>query len=168
VAGDSHGNFALVRYWRNGRLDNSFGRRGKVITDLGHAGAQCHSLALQSDGKIVTAGYRGHKYALLRYNGDTALAPGISANDGSLVTKEENLFSIVRCSPNPVADILHIEGLSTSSKTISLLNLKGKLVRQVTTANSTYSFSMKQFAAGIYFVRIDERNKTTTLKFIKE
>ena len=71
-------------------------------------------------------------------------------------------------SPNPVKDILHIERLSSSVKTISIIDAKGKLLQKVTTAKSTYSISTKQFAAGIYFLTIDEENKTTTLKFIKE
>jgi len=42
----------LVRYNTDGSLDNSFGLLGKSFTDFG-SGETAHSLAFQSDGKIV-------------------------------------------------------------------------------------------------------------------
>ena len=50
--------FAAVRYLSNGTLDTTFGVGGKVSTDFGHRGFdQALSAALQSDGKIVAAGF---------------------------------------------------------------------------------------------------------------
>lgn len=48
--------FALVRYNQNGSLDANFGSGGTVISDLGSTSDQAYALAIQSDGKIVTAG----------------------------------------------------------------------------------------------------------------
>ena len=49
---------ALSRYTSGGTLDPIFGVRGKVETDLGsRSGAASSGVALQADGKIVTAGY---------------------------------------------------------------------------------------------------------------
>ena len=41
----------------NGSLDTSFDTDGKVTTALGSAGNGASSVAIQSDGKIVVAGY---------------------------------------------------------------------------------------------------------------
>src|SRR5262245_19245829 len=51
------GDFALARYNADGSLDTSFGTGGKVTTGfaLRDDGATC--VALQSDGKVVAAGY---------------------------------------------------------------------------------------------------------------
>lgn len=76
AAGDSYnGNngwcFALVRYNSNGSLDTTFGTGGKVLTIMG-AGAR--AVAIQSDGKIVAAGYDyAYSFVLVRYNSDGSL-----------------------------------------------------------------------------------------------
>ncbi|HXM20852.1 MAG TPA: hypothetical protein VN948_06275 [Terriglobales bacterium] len=52
--------FALARYTTTGKLDASFGSKGKVITPIGQGHISFVSaLALQSDGKIVAAGNSG-------------------------------------------------------------------------------------------------------------
>jgi uncharacterized delta-60 repeat protein len=70
--------FALVRYSNRGRLDASFGRGGKVVTDIGSA-SDAWGVAIQRDGKIVAAG-RGFagdhsEFALARYTPDGKLDP---------------------------------------------------------------------------------------------
>jgi uncharacterized delta-60 repeat protein len=57
--------FALVRYTSDGKLDMSFGRGGRVVTDLG---VVPYSVVVQPDGKIVAAGNSsGAAFALVRY-----------------------------------------------------------------------------------------------------
>ena len=69
--------FALVRYNANGWLDLSFGIQGKVITPLGNASDFGKSIALQSDGKILLAGYSSNgenaDFAIARYNTNGSL-----------------------------------------------------------------------------------------------
>lgn len=48
--------FALARYKSNGRIDTSFGKAGRVSAILGRSSAVA-GVAVQSDGKIVAAGY---------------------------------------------------------------------------------------------------------------
>jgi uncharacterized delta-60 repeat protein len=76
------GQFALVRLLPTGALDTSFGSQGKVIVQPGSAVssgiAGAYAVALQSDGKIVTAGWAddsgGHPaFAILRLNSDGSL-----------------------------------------------------------------------------------------------
>lgn len=66
--------FALVRYNVDGTPDCTFGLGGMVIMDFGDDDDVAHSVALQSDGKIVVAGYTfngtDEDFALARYNCD--------------------------------------------------------------------------------------------------
>jgi len=69
--------FALVRYNMDGSLDSTFGTGGKVTTAFGTGDDGAKSVAIQSDGKIVAAGYSdngaNYDFALVRYNTDGSL-----------------------------------------------------------------------------------------------
>ena len=94
VAGESSGGgdsgFAVVRYNPDGSLDTSFGGDGKVNTDFGGFD-YATSLGLQSDGKILVAGYTGISssgggdFALVRYNSDGTLDTSFDG-DGKVTT----------------------------------------------------------------------------------
>jgi uncharacterized delta-60 repeat protein len=97
AAGYSDGNFALARYGTNGDLDNTFSIDGKVTTNLG-AIEEINSIALQSDGKIVAAGYSGSDFFIARYktNGDlddTFSGDGIVTTD--IDSSDDGLNSVV-------------------------------------------------------------------------
>ena len=68
---------ALIRYNSDGSLDTTFGGSGIVTTDLGPGNDSAYDAALQSDGKIVVAGYSDNgpsvDFAILRYNADGSL-----------------------------------------------------------------------------------------------
>ena len=65
-----------------GDLDTSFDSDGKVTTAIGSSDDLARSVAIQSDGKIVAAGYifngSNFEFALVRYAG-TPPAPAIAA-----------------------------------------------------------------------------------------
>lgn len=80
VAGD----FALARYNTDGSLDTSFGAGGKVLTDFGGGNDGANGVVIQTDGKIVAAGFfnapisgsglpSAGGFALARYNTDGSL-----------------------------------------------------------------------------------------------
>lgn len=80
IVGSSYVNnewdFAIARFNTNGTLDNSFATGGKTTTDLGiHDWG--NSVAVQTDGKIVLAGYSGtanrNELAVVRYNANGTL-----------------------------------------------------------------------------------------------
>jgi len=77
VAGSSFPgpDFAVVRYNPDGSLDTSFGGTGKVTTNVISYDIAT-SVAIQTDGKIVVAGYTSgsnYDFALVRYNTDGSL-----------------------------------------------------------------------------------------------
>ncbi len=73
IAGSSNNDFLVMRYNRDGKLDNSFGLKGIASTDAGGSD-EARSLAIQNDGKLIAAGSstkEGRDYfALVRYNED--------------------------------------------------------------------------------------------------
>ena len=124
--GSLFGDFALVRYNANGKLDTSFGRGGKVTTPLGgvDVGSGARSLAIQKDGKLVAAGFNwgGGGYALVRYHANGSLdtsfgrggkvtTPGAAytlaiQKDGKLVAAGagDNGFTLARYNANGTLD----------------------------------------------------------------
>jgi uncharacterized delta-60 repeat protein len=84
--------FALARYNPDGTLDSAFNFTGKVFTDFSESGSVdvARALAIQSDGKIVAAGYShaggiSNDFALARYNPDGTL-DGSFNSTGKILT----------------------------------------------------------------------------------
>lgn len=84
---NSYASYTLVRYNPDGSLDTSFGLNGLVTTPIGAGDAFVHSLAIQTDGKIVAAGSSigsdgTSDFTLVRYNGDGSLDGTFGGGDG--------------------------------------------------------------------------------------
>lgn len=98
AGGDTALDFALARYQRNGKLDPTFGRGGKVGTDfLSKAFTSLNDaiadIAIQRDGKIVAVGGTERPeanrddfdFAVARYNSNGTLDPTFGTG-GKVVT----------------------------------------------------------------------------------
>lgn len=93
VAGQSGGDFALVRFTGAGVLDTTFGGGdGIVITDISGAGSDDQAFAVSVDGatgNVVVAGQMGNNetsdFALVRYTSSGALDPAFGG-DGIVTT----------------------------------------------------------------------------------
>ncbi len=95
VAGHAYSNdfnecdFSMARYNSDGTLDNTFGVNGIVITEIGDSLDMCYSSVIQSDGKIILAGYSNEEsrnlIAVARYNTDGTLDNTFSV-DGKVTT----------------------------------------------------------------------------------
>ncbi len=94
VAGISEQNadddFAVVRYNSNGSLDTTFDTDGIVITPFGPFADTPNSVVIQSDGKILAAGYSivggtNYYFALARYNSNGSLDTTFDT-DGKVTT----------------------------------------------------------------------------------
>jgi uncharacterized delta-60 repeat protein len=103
VAGRSHressSDFGVVRYNPDGTLDTTFGANanGKVITSIGSGSSGGQSVALQSDGKIVVAGWaqsdepaKDNDFVVVRYQTDGSLDPTFNAT-GKVVADFEGM-----------------------------------------------------------------------------
>lgn len=81
--------FTLVRYRANGTLDPSFSGDGVARTSFGATGDLVHSVAIDSAGRIVAAGWAfatgpGYRGAVARYRPDGSLDPTFSG-DGKTI-----------------------------------------------------------------------------------
>jgi uncharacterized delta-60 repeat protein len=69
--------FCIARYNSDGTPDNSFGADGKVITQFNNDDAYIRSIVVQTDGKLVAAGYcslsASNAFCLARYNSNGTL-----------------------------------------------------------------------------------------------
>jgi uncharacterized delta-60 repeat protein len=86
----SHEDFAIARYTADGKLDDSFGTKGRVTTDFPGLAAVPSAVLVQPDGKILVAGgafplfvFAGN-FELARYNPDGSL--DASFGNGGIVT----------------------------------------------------------------------------------
>lgn len=110
VAGFSNYDFALVRYNSNGTLDSTFGNGGIApVIDFDRRYDSANSIALQADGKIVTAGTAAYtsnvkgmydyRFAVARYNANGT----VDTRFGSQGKVTFNLFDNVTDSATSVA-----------------------------------------------------------------
>ncbi|MEX0966302.1 MAG: T9SS type A sorting domain-containing protein [Bacteroidia bacterium] len=88
--------FAIMRLKADGTLDNSFGNSGSALVSFGTPDAFATAVVLQSDGKMVVAGYTGSsnttwKFALARLNADGTLDQGFGIG-GKLTTAVGTTF----------------------------------------------------------------------------
>lgn len=95
-------------------------------------------------------------------NDDAGFANAITEENSS-ITNNITLY------PNPVKDVLRIQGLNAKEKTtISIVDMQGRATIKTTAPNETASINVKQLSAGTYLVKIEADKKITTLKFVKE
>lgn len=85
-----------------------------------------------------------------------------------IVLVDFNKGIIVKLYPNPVKEMLNVEGLSGAKTTISIIDLNGRVLSTTSTTNAVYNWSIKTLPAGNYYLRIESDRKVNTVKFIKE
>lgn len=127
-------NFAVARYNQDGSLDNSFDSDGLVTTAIGAGlSASAHSVAIQSDGKIVVAGTSHNgtykTFTLVRYNTDGS--PDHSFNSTGIVItaiglKDSEIYAVAIQSDGKIV----VAGISRFIKnqfTLARYNIDGSL-----------------------------------------
>ncbi|GAA3046285.1 hypothetical protein GCM10017562_04880 [Streptomyces roseofulvus] len=85
VTGKEGNSFLVARFTTGGAPDPSFDGDGRVLTSFGPEDGGAMDVALQSDGRIVTAGTYGGDFALARYNTGGGLDPDFGG-DGKVTT----------------------------------------------------------------------------------
>ncbi|HEX2871444.1 MAG TPA: hypothetical protein VHP33_09315 [Polyangiaceae bacterium] len=97
VVGTSHehsGDFAIVRFERDGDLDTAFGDEGLVMTQVGNGSDIARAVAIDEQGRIVVAGTadgaHGLDFAVVRYLGNGQLDASFGKDGKALVTFGED------------------------------------------------------------------------------
>ncbi len=167
VAGFSHISgsnidIAVASYNTNGTLDNTFGTGGKVTTSVGTADDWAYSMALQSDGKIVVAGYSvdgsdNNDISLVRY-----FVTSTGIND--VVNQNDNVIIY----PNPAENNITVKTLAQSKDDIvSIYNIQGQLIQQEL-LNVKAEINISNLEKGVYFINISNTETTIVKRFVKE
>ena len=96
-------------------------------------------------------------------------------NDGSTdysdaVTDNESINqSTIQLFPNPVKDVLPVNGLSANNKTtLTIVNAQGNVVKRVSVNAGNYDLNVSQFQRGTYQLLIESKEQRNTYQFIKE
>ena len=130
-----------------GSLDNTFGTGGKLTTDIGSYGDDGNSVAIQSDGKILVAGWSGNysneDFALVRYNGGST---GISENSN------DALFSV---EPNPTTGMFTIELATHKNVPYEVTDISGKMLHKGILTEKRTTIDLSKNEAGVYLLKID-------------
>ena len=69
--------------------------------------------------------------------------------------------------PNPASSEIHITNLKTDS-TFEVYSILGKAVMNGTLSSSENTIDIAELAAGIYLIRIEEDQKLSTIRFVKQ
>jgi len=149
IAGYSNSvDFTLIRLNSNGTFDNTFGINGITITDFGGTDI-CRAMALQSDGKIVLAGYSNaastNDFALARYNTDGS-ADNSFGNYGKVLTDFNNGgdgANSVIIEPDGkliTSGYMHTSGGSDAYFTVVKYNTNGTLDNTFGTGGKYYNY----------------------------
>ncbi len=163
VSGTLYQDFALWSFKPNGNFDNSFGTQGMARTNFGH-NDEGSSVVVQADGKLLQAGSSNRSIAVARFIGETGLVPNAAATH-----TRNNIVKTIHIFPNPVTNVLTIQGLSPNCiKSVSIINADGKVLRKEVVSGIDYSCNLNNLSPGIYFIRIEEYAKVSMMKFVKE
>ncbi len=95
ASNNTENEFALVRYKIDGSVDSSFGNNGIVLTPFENPYVFLNSAALQSDGKIIAAGYmqksNQYDFVVIRYKADGDVDSTFGTN-GKVIYGSVNLY----------------------------------------------------------------------------
>lgn len=152
--------FAMIRFDKNGTIDNTFGNNGKVSTDIDGREDEVQAITLQQDNKIIVVGSSDlqsdvKKMIVARYDN---IILGIE--------DFQNLeFSLY---PNPAKEQLTIK-LSDDSTNyqVSIFDILGKKVYS-SEIHTVGNIDVSTYASGTYLVKLHSNNKTSVLRFVKQ
>jgi uncharacterized delta-60 repeat protein len=137
-------NFMAVRYNTDGSLDSTFGAGGIVITDVASASDVCNAMIIDSNQKILLAGFSNanNNLLLVRYNPDGSLDTTFDG-DGKVISAP-TINTGVAVTIQPDGKILVTGG--SSDFTVTRYNTNGSL----DTTFGTNGQVTTDFAAGSF------------------
>lgn len=155
--------FFLIRYNSDGMRDYTFGTNGYISTVMGGWTDQANSIALQSDSKIVLAGYSSmnSSVALTRYYNDINLR----------VEDFEKSDIPVIVYPNPATNVISLKFNSKhqfNNSEIRIYNSTNQLIVQSPLHDSISTIDVSSYSSGIYFFCLTSNGRDSWTKFVKE
>ena len=90
----------------------------------------------------------------------------VSTAEVLLITSDTAVNKNIKVYPNPATDYIMIETPANNSL-ISLINVQGKIIKEVKNTGYQFSMDISTIPSGIYFIRIDDQNGTNCTAFIK-
>ncbi len=156
VSRDGSDALAMVRYYADGTLDNTFGTGGKVTTLVG-TDDQIYSLLIQTDGKIVAAGFSNNSGM------DAVVARFISGINIGIGEVDAYIGSTL-IYPNPIVSsevVIEYELKETQLVSIELFDLSGKRIsilqmdEKENAGNYQKTLSLPALSAGNYLIRLN-------------
>ncbi len=126
-----------------------------------------------------------YSYALPSTSTESLYRIKAVSNDGGVaysdVIADESTFqpinsSTLQLSPNPVKDVLHVQGLSaspqgvlwTNKTTLIISNIQGNVIKRVSMQADSYDFDVSTLKPGTYYLKADTDKTSNTYRFIKE
>jgi len=158
---------ALCRLNIDGSLNTAFGDGGKVITYWPDVYADMHTVAIQTDGKIVVGG-DAYGFAAARYqvtkHPTAAIDPFPETGQGAVLGGSGN----VRVFPNPASSLLQVQGLDVNSPTILVVqDAAGKKVLTARTEQASTALDIQRLMPGMYYLELMTGDKQMTVPFMK-
>ncbi len=165
VSGPSNSDVAMVCYQPNGSLDLTFDTDGKYAQAFNGGLSQAYSIAIQTDEKIVLAGYTADinnvpiDFMVLRFgNTPTGIEPTLGNLSNGVVF------------PNPTDGMIGFyaeEDLMNAS--LRITNLAGETIYCKENMNGrSFVFDISDKPAGIYFMTITSGTSHQTWKIIRQ
>ncbi len=69
--------------------------------------------------------------------------------------------------PNPSKNTAQVNGLVTGAE-LSIVDMAGRSIQKAVASGNNYTLNVQSLSPGIYFIRVNQGNKTTVLKLLKE
>ena len=96
----------------------------------------------------------------------TRTVGGMFKYSGDLLSTKNNTISTFKAYPNPVKNILTIEGNDTITN-VSIFNMLGQKVLETTPNQNSTTINMNSLNSGSYFAKVTINGATETMKIIK-